>query len=217
VRVNQEVEELTVDGGKVRLRTPVGQECEWRDYKAVNLDGLAVAAYFQDNKALLTWVNQQELSEIVTCLGDGHDGIWNLIANIATSQSRLEILDWYHLVENLYKIGGDKELLAKVEAFLWRGNVAAAIAEFDECSYAQVGNFIAYLHKHQSRIPDYWYLQTEQISSIGSGAIESTIKQIGRRVKISGAQWNKHNVSQVLKHRTAYLNGMLSTTNYLQK
>jgi hypothetical protein len=25
----------------------------------------------------------------------------NLIAGIATSQSRLEILDWYHLVENL--------------------------------------------------------------------------------------------------------------------
>ncbi len=74
VRVKQEVEELSVDGGKVRLRTPVGQGCEWKDYKAVNLHGLAVAAYFQDNQALLTWVNQQELSEIVTCLGDGHDG-----------------------------------------------------------------------------------------------------------------------------------------------
>ena len=45
-----------------------------RDYKAVNLDGQAVAAYFQDNQALLTWVNQQQLSEICTCIGDGHDG-----------------------------------------------------------------------------------------------------------------------------------------------
>jgi hypothetical protein len=216
VRVNQEIEELSVDGGKVRLRTPKGQGCEWRDYKAVNLHGQAVAAYFQDNQALLTWVNQQQLSEICTCIGDGHDGIWNLVAGIATDDSRLEILDWYHLVENLYKVGGDKGLLAKVEALLWRGNVAAAIAEFDEWSHPQVENFIAYLYKHQSRIPDYWYFQTEQISSIGSGAIESTVKQIGRRVKISGAQWNKHNVSQVLKHRTAYLNGMLSTTGYLQ-
>jgi len=50
---NQEVEELTVDGGKVRLRTPGGQGCEWRDYKAINLDNQAVAAYFQDNKAIL--------------------------------------------------------------------------------------------------------------------------------------------------------------------
>ena len=216
VRVNQEIEELTVDGGKVRLRSKVGQGCEWRDYKAVNLDGQAVAAYFQDNQALLTWVNKQQLSEILTCIGDGHDGIWNLIAGIATKENRLEILDWYHLVENLYKVGGDKGLLARAEAFLWRGNVAAAIAEFDQLSHPQVDNFIAYLRKHHSRIPDYWYFQTEKISSIGSGAIESTVKQIGRRVKISGAQWNKHNVSQVLKHRTAYLNGMLSTTGYLQ-
>jgi hypothetical protein len=215
VQVNQEVEELTVDGGKIRLRTPFGQGCEWRDYKAINLDGQAVAAYFQDTQAILTWVNQQPLSEIVTCIGDGHDGIWNLVAGIATSDRRLEILDWYHLVENLYKIGGDKSLLARVETCLWRGNVAAAIAEFDGWLHPQVENFIAYLHKHRSRIPDYWYFQTEQISSIGSGAIESTVKQIGRRVKISGAQWNKQNVPQVLFHHTAYLNGMLSTNNYL--
>jgi hypothetical protein len=69
---------------------------------------------------------------------------------------------------------------------LWRGNARAAIAEFDGWSHPQVDNFIAYVHKHQSRFPDYWYWH-EQICSIGSGAIESTVKQIGRRVKISGA------------------------------
>lgn len=209
VSVSHEVEELSVDGGKVRLRTPVGQESVWKDYKAINLHGQAVAAFFQDNEALLTWVNRQELSEIFTCIGDGHDGIWNLIAGIASTQRRLEVLDWYHLIENLYKVGGSNERLARVEAHLWRGNVEAAIAEFDGWSHPQVNNFIAYLRKHQSRIPDYWYLQTEQICSIGSGAIESTVKQIGRRVKISGAQWNKENVPQVLKQRTAYLNGLL--------
>ena len=144
-------------GEKLGGARKVGQGCELQDYKAVNLDGQAVAAYFQDNQALLRWVNQQQLSEIVTCLGDGHDGIWNLIAGIATSDNRLEILDWYHLVENLYKVGGDKVRLARVKAFLWRGNVAAAIAEFDGWSHPQVDNFIAYLRKHHSRIPDYWY------------------------------------------------------------
>jgi hypothetical protein len=44
---------------------------------------------------------------------------------------------------------------------------------------------------------------------MGSGARESTIKQIERRLKISGAQWNEGNVSQVLKHRCAYLNAQL--------
>ncbi len=41
-------------------------------------------------------------------------------------------------------------------------------------------------------------------------ALESTVKQIGQRIKISGAQWNKSNVPQVLKHRSAYLNGQFS-------
>jgi hypothetical protein len=75
-------------------------------------------------------------------------------------------------VKNLYyKVSSDKYRFARVEAFLWRGNVAAAIAEFDGWSLPQVDNFIAYLHKHHSRIPDYWYFQTEQISSIGSGQV----------------------------------------------
>ena len=69
----------------------------------------------------------------------------NLIGGIATNESRLEILDWYHLVENLYKVGGDQALLARVEAFLWRGNVMAAIAEFDRRSHPQVDNFTAVL------------------------------------------------------------------------
>ena len=35
--VKATVEEVSVDGGKVRLRTPLGEACEWRDYKAVNV------------------------------------------------------------------------------------------------------------------------------------------------------------------------------------
>jgi hypothetical protein len=50
----------------------------------------------------------------------------------------------------------------------------------------------------------------ESISSIGSGTVESTIKRIGLRVKISGAQWNIENVSSILALRCAYLNGQLS-------
>ncbi|MEG4393885.1 hypothetical protein QUB30_15920 [Microcoleus sp. BROC3] len=41
---------------------------------------------------------------------------------------------------------------------------------------------------------------------IGSGAVESLIKQIGARIKIVGAQWNEKNVPQILRLRCAYLN-----------
>ena len=35
-----------------------------------------------------------------TVPGDGHDGIWNLFAEIGTDGQRCEILDWYHLMKN---------------------------------------------------------------------------------------------------------------------
>jgi len=39
---------------------------------------------------------------------------------------------------------------------------------------------------------------------------KSCIKQIDRRLQISGAQWNAENVPQVLAHRTAYINDLFS-------
>lgn len=207
--VDKEVEEMSIDGGKVRLRTPKGEICRWQDYKAVNLHEQCCEAFLQDNEQLVEWVNQQSLANPVTCLGDGHDGIWNLFGEIASPTQRREILDWFHLVENLHKVGGSLQRLAAVEALLWKGDVDGAIKQFKGWQHEQVDNFIAYLNKHRHRIVNYGYFQAEGIS-IGSGAIESTVKQIGARVKLSGAQWKAENVPQVLLHRCAYLNGQIS-------
>lgn len=206
----QSVEEISIDGGKVRIRTPKGEICRWQDYKAVNLHEHFCEAFFQDNEQLLEWVNGQPLSTPVTCLGDGHDGIWNLFEGIASLSQRREILDWFHLVENLHKVGGSLQRLAVVEALLWKGDVDGALKQFKNSKHEHVDNFIAYLNKHRHRIVNYSYFQAEGIS-IGSGSIESTVKQIGGRIKLSGAQWKAQNVPQVLLHRCAYLNGQFST------
>lgn len=210
LRVETEVSEMSLDGGKVRLRTTQGQPCQWRDYKAVNLHNLGVEAFFQENESLTEWVNQQPLSDPLICLGDGHSGISNIFDVIGISEQRREILDWYHLVENLGKVGGSIKRLNRVEALLWKGEVEQAIEEFSNWKHEKVSNFVTYLNRHRHRIVNYDYYQAEGIS-IGSGTIESTIKQIGRRVKISGSQWKTDNVSQVLLHRCAYLNGCFST------
>lgn len=168
-QLERAVEEMSVDGGKVRLRTPQGQPSEWRDYKAVNLYERCVAAFFQDNECLVNWVNAQPLSDPLTCLGDGHDGIWNIYTQIGSTTQRREILDWYHLVENLGKVGGSVQRLAAVEAYLWQGDVDGAIAQFDDWQHERVTTFIAYLNKHRQRIVNYRYYQAEGIS-IGSGA-----------------------------------------------
>lgn len=205
VQVETPVAALSVDGGKARLRTPKGQPCEWRDYKAVTLHNQAQAAFFQENDKLLAWVNRQPLRSLLTCLGDGHAGVWNLMTAIGKAEQRREILDWYHLKENLHKVGGSEKRLRKVETLLWHGRVDEAILAFSGWDASQAHNFVAYLKRHRSRIPDYQTMQSQGVA-IGSGSVESTIKQIGRRIKLSGAQWNPKNLSQVLKHRCAYLN-----------
>ncbi len=58
-------------------------------------------------------------------------------------------------------------------------------------------NFCAYLSKHTHRIVADDYYSSNQICSIGSGAVESTVKQISRRIKISGDQCKRENVPQV--------------------
>ena len=207
------VEELSVDGGKIRLRTAKGRPCEWRDYKAIKLHQQVIAASFRDNQALTDWVNQQPLATCVRCLGDGHDGIWNIVAEIGTSAQRREVLDWYHLMENLAKVDSSSDQLIELKELLWEGKVKAAIAQLEDCCDDHAQQFRSYLQKHQHRIVDYDYDWWRAIT-IGSGEIESGIKQIAARVKLTGAQWNEENVSQVLNHRCAYLNGEFSTMTY---
>ena len=67
------IKEISVDGGKVRLRTEQkGESCVWRDYKAICVDQQERKAWFAQNQDLITWVNQQSCSQELTCLGDGH-------------------------------------------------------------------------------------------------------------------------------------------------
>jgi hypothetical protein len=206
----QAITEVCIDGGKVRLRSAKGQESYWRDYKAVRLQNLYYGGFFQDNLCLTDWVNSQHLTNPLFCLGDGHDGVWNLFEEISSPDKRQEILDWYHLRENLYKVGGSLKRLKQAETKLWEGQVDEAVATFSNCHRKQAHNFCAYLTKHRHRLVNYKLFQQQRFSSIGSGAVESAVKQIDRRLKISGAQWKWENVSTILQLRCAYLNGLLA-------
>lgn len=206
----QKVSEVSFDGGKVRLRSEQkGQPSYWLEYKSARISGIYYGAAFRDNPLLLCWVNSQSLCNPLVCLGDGHDGVWKFFTEVGVSAQRIEILDWYHLQENLYKVGGSVRRLQQAESLLWQGLVDEAKSLFVDCTLEQAGKFCNYLEHHRQRIVNYAYCQVEGIS-IGSGAVESSIKQIDRRLKISGAQWKPENVPQALQVRCAYLNGQLA-------
>jgi len=206
----QKVSQVSVDGGKVRLRTPLqGQPCYWLEYKSARVEGVYYGATFQANWTLTDWLNTQPLCAPCVCLGDGHAGVWKVFAAVRTPSERLEILDWYHLKENLFKIGGSSQRLQQAEAWLWQGCVEEAKALFQDCQLEQARKFCQYLDQHRQRIINYAYFQAEGIP-IGSGAVESAIKQLDARMQLTGAQWKAESVPQALSVRCAYLNGQLN-------
>lgn len=213
--LNTPVDTISIDGGKARIRTPKGEESVWNDYKAVTLGGSVMGGYFKQNQALVDWVKAQPLAATLSCLGDGHDGIWNLFEQIAPPQQRQEILDWYHLMENLHKVDDSFPHCSTVKTLLWQGKVDESIHLLAGAHLESATKFGAYLIKRRHRIPNYQYLQLEGYT-IGSGAVESAVKQINRRLKISGAQWAAKNLDQVLKQRCAYLNGQFSAPPWAQ-
>ena len=204
---NHPISQVSIDGGKVCLRGKENEKSQWRDYKLVSFNQGGCEAFFQDPDGLQQWSETQNLAPIVTLLGDGHPGIWKTMMNFAPQKwlIRREILDWYHLKENLHKAGGSLKRLKTVENLLWHGEVEMALRQFEGLKSKRFHRFVAYLTTHRSRLPNYGACQSLGIP-IGSGDVESKIKQVSARVKLSGARWNRENVPQILRLRCAYLN-----------
>jgi len=156
----------SIDGGKIRLR-PEADEAEaksrWKDYKAVALSNGLYEAFFQDNEALQTWSRDHTLAAKFLILGDGHDGGWNIARTFGGQQvqERVEVLDWFHLMENLHKVemsGAERKGLRR---WLWRGQVEQVWPILKEIDTHQAGCFRRYLEKHLHRLPNYEAYQEE--------------------------------------------------------
>jgi hypothetical protein len=77
--------------------------------------------------------------------------------------------------------------LKQAESLLWFGQVNEVINLSKDLKNQAFKRLCNYLETHRYRIINYLYYQEESLSSIGSGTVELTIKQIGFRVKLSGA------------------------------
>ena len=90
------------------------------------------------------------------CLGDGHDGVWNIVAEFATFETRWEIQGLVSPQRKLHSLSEDRaRRLRQAESWLWQGDVEAAMALFADCPRKQARNFCAYLAKHRARIVNY--------------------------------------------------------------
>lgn len=203
------VNELALDGGMVRVRTPKGEASQWRQYHGLRLngDGIGMAGY-KDPATLLAWVATLPLVPVIYLLGDGHCGIWSLFEQMPIDAPTDEVLDWYHLKENLYKVDATDEVLESLSSQLWEGQLQAVLTSLAALDTDSARRFRGYLNTHAGRIPNYRYYQMEGLP-IGSGPVESWLKQIDARMQVTGAQWNEESLPQMLKLRCAYLNSQL--------
>ena len=118
------VNELTLDGGMLRVRTPKGEASAWRQYHGIRVNGDGIGmAWYKDPATLLAWVTTLPLVPVVYLLGDGHCGIWSLFDQMAIDLPTDEILDWYHLKENLYKVEATENVLESLSSQLWEGQL----------------------------------------------------------------------------------------------
>ena len=206
---HERVTEMALDGGMVRVRTPKGEPSEWRQYHAIRLNRNQMGmAWFKSPSSLLTWVTTLPIDSLLYALGDGHCGIWSLFEQMAVPGIVDEILDWFHLKENLYKVEASARQLEDIADTLWEGQVSTAKRMLEEIATDSAQRFRGYLTRHTGRIPNYRYYQLEGLP-IGSGPVESLVKQIDARLQIAGAQWDTQSLPQILKLRCAYLNQQL--------
>jgi hypothetical protein len=217
------VSHVSVDGGKIRLTSSTSQNgTEWRDYKAAVVNGGCPDqerhACLHDNEALADRVRGRPGMDEATFIADGHPGVWNAMAlmrpehfdraSAGANGATLEILDWYHLVENVHKADWTKARKERICDLLWEGKVSQALVNEVKDPHHCLWK---YLTTHRQRIVNYKARQEAGLV-IGSGAVESTVKLIDARTKLPGAWWNPCNVNAMLNVRTAYVNGWLHNT-----
>jgi hypothetical protein len=161
------------------------------------------------------------------CLGDGSQAIWALFAFHLAAASFVAILDFAHLLVYLYaaaQAAAGKAadaawgLYTRWLCWAWSGKVALLLGALRAASRRAgpppegvgeddprriLAEAVTYVENNRGRMkyPEYRRLGLP----ISSAPVESTIKQLNRRVKGSEKFWLKGGAEAILQIRAAYL------------
>lgn len=142
-------------------------------------------------------------------VGDGALWVWNVAENVCPDGR--QIVDWFHAVQHLVDAAtalypDDKDLKARThwlrtyKDHLYMGRVHKVIAVLHHRRRADLA---LYFERHQRRMQ---YLEfREEGFPIGSGTVESGVKQFKQRLTGSGMRWNARNADHMLTIRAAAL------------
>ncbi|MBD3407856.1 MAG: hypothetical protein GF411_17180 [Candidatus Lokiarchaeota archaeon] len=159
----------------------------------------------------------------IHCTGDGAHWIWNLLVrlfdDLGLDSSKITcVVDFYHAVEHLSIVADGRrgwnkwkrgKWMKRLKRMLKKGDVEGVIDELKKLARGRnakaVKTQIGYFEKNKERMR--YNVIKEKKLPIGSGAIESVIRQvINMRLKNAGTFWNLENAEGFL-HLRSYLKG----------
>lgn len=142
-------------------------------------------------------------------VGDGALWVWSVAEDVCPDGR--QIVDWFHAVQHLANAAtalypDDKDAKTRAQWLrtykdhLYMGRVHKIIAALHQRRRA---DFALYFERHQRRMQ---YLEfREEGFPIGSGTVESGVKQFKQRLTGTGMRWNPRNADHMLTIRAAAL------------
>lgn len=144
---------------------------------------------------------------------DGAEWIWNLAANLFPDS--IQIVDWYHATQHLASAAqalfpqDEKKAQAWFKTRLddlFEGQLARIVQPLERQG---LSDEVHYCRVHHRRM-QYQEFQ-EQGYPIGSGTVESGVKQFKTRLTGSGMRWSRSGADRMLLIRAAVLQGNFDT------
>lgn len=143
------------------------------------------------------------------CVGDGALWVWNVAEDVCPDGR--QIVDWFHAVEHLsaaadalYPAEKDEKQrqrwLKTYKDQLYQGTIHKIIAVLTKRGQAELAT---YFERHQRRM-QYQQFREEGLP-IGSGTVESGVKQFKQRLCGTGMRWDENNANRMLVIRAAVL------------
>jgi hypothetical protein len=142
-------------------------------------------------------------------VADGAAWIWNLADTHFPAS--VQIVDWYHAYQHLHQAAEtlfpqqsalSTAWLAKHTTTLFQGDADTLVTAFHQAGQPQLAHFFV---THRNRL-HYSHFE-DQGYPLGSGTIESAVKQFKTRLTGPGMRWSRTGVQRILRVRTAVLDG----------
>jgi len=138
---------------------------------------------------------------------DGAEWIWNLADNLFPDS--VQIVDWYHACEHLAEASHElypnddaaaKSWFRRGYTHLYRGEIHKITQPLDSAGHAKQSR---YFHTHKRRMQ--YQACLEEGYPIGSGTVESGVKQFKERLTGSGMRWSRQSAEEMLVIRGAVM------------